>query len=90
MKITSIESKRPHLAGEAICLQCRHKWTAVCPVGVAEMECPECGLFRGVYVYNCVPEQEVWSCKCGNYHFAITQKNIVCVYCGISQTFPEI
>jgi hypothetical protein len=41
----------PHMAGEAICIGCRHTWAAVAPVGTWQLECPSCGSGNGIWRY---------------------------------------
>jgi hypothetical protein len=42
MKVVSIESKLPHLAGIVDCTECDINWIAVVPANVKQVECPEC------------------------------------------------
>lgn len=88
-EVVSILSKTPHLAGEAICLACRYKWQAVCPVGyVTDFACPKCGLMKGCYNYNCAPET-YWQCNCGCNHFFVSGTgSTLCAHCGLAQNFP--
>ena len=46
--IVGLDEHRPHISGPVACTRCRHKWTAVRPVGADLLECPACGAIRGV------------------------------------------
>lgn len=89
-KVTDIASRMPHNTGDCICLGCKHTWVGVTPVGIVDtLECPSCGLMKGTYAYLCEKEGPRWECNCGCQHFFIRPEGVMCVYCGISQTFPE-
>ena len=45
--VTRIADARPHLCGPAYCVDCRHKWEAVAPIGMTVMTCPNCGQNKG-------------------------------------------
>jgi hypothetical protein len=86
------ERRRPHTAGKVLCLACSHRWTAAVPVGVAELECPSCGLVRGVW---CLPlELEVgthkWVCDCGADLFKLADRAAVCARCGAEQSWRPL
>ena len=85
-KVIDIFAKEPHLNGEAVCLNCKHKWTAISPVGTYSLECPECKVHKGVYNGVCIPE-ETWECECGCLHFFISPEYARCAHCGIQQNF---
>lgn len=72
----------PHSSGEAICLDCKHKWVAVAPTGVQWMECPKCSLVRGRFVYQHSREEPHWTCNCGNDLFHATKDGMYCPNCG--------
>mgnify|MGYP003594126354 CR=1 FL=1 len=78
--------KAPHLAGEALCLACKHTWAAVAPVGVFELECPACGSGKGIFKkpvsYTDLPH---WACNCGNQYFVMTPTFVYCSNCGEKQ-----
>jgi hypothetical protein len=80
------EERTPHLSGAAVCLNCRHQWIAVAPVGVFQMECPSCHTEKGVW-NRPVGDDLVWMCNCGSYHFAITKTHALCLHCGTLQVF---
>lgn len=86
--VINILKNKPHISGDAVCLHCKHEWVGVWPLGVVGMECPACGLMKGVNQGLTVPE-EVWQCKCGGLHFFVSGKgNILCCHCGLIQEFP--
>jgi predicted RNA-binding Zn-ribbon protein involved in translation (DUF1610 family) len=75
-------SKRPHVAGTAFCLDCKHEWGAAAPVGVTWMECPACGLERGRFKFSCQRDGLEWRCNCGNDLFHMKPAGIYCPNCG--------
>jgi hypothetical protein len=87
MNIIDIASRRPHLAGDAKCLKCKHEWQAISPVGATDLECPECKLYKGVFMGNCSPKKgdKVWTCHCGCDVFTIYTHEIRCLNCGLPQ-----
>ena len=49
--VIPLQDYRPHLHldGPVICLNCKHEWHGVSPVGrYAGLECPQCSLENGV------------------------------------------
>lgn len=82
-----IREKRPHMAGNALCLQCKHEWAAVAEIGEVCIDCPACGLHRGVWKGNPVPGR-YWQCNCGGVHFFVDEEGCHCANCGLSQAFP--
>lgn len=83
------EKSDPHASGEAVCLACKHTWTAVAPVGTAQLECPECGTERGVWKYPFSPAvgEELWQCNCGCELFYIIPDGHMCYGCGTKQVY---
>lgn len=86
------EPKQPHLAGEALCIGCRHTWAAVAPVGVWQMECPACGTMKGVWRFP-VGAQDgdaCFSCDCGCEALTAYKHHgrfhLKCMSCGTEQT----
>ncbi len=77
----------PHLAGEAHCMACGHDWVAVVPVGETHLDCPGCGMTRGVLRYPCEREEAHWTCNCGNQLFKVSPSSIYCPQCGANQVF---
>ena len=45
-KIIDIDSRRPHLVSEVVCLKCLNRWIDVRPEGtpLKALECPSCGM----------------------------------------------
>lgn len=91
------EPSDPHLAGHAHCLACKFEWVAVAPVGVfCEMECPNCGLQRGVWrgqVMDFGPNAGgYWTCQlCQNDVFVVMYNiGIGCIGCGRIWSFGEL
>lgn len=80
------EERSPHLRGAAVCLNCRHHWQAVAPIGVFQLECPSCYTEKGVWNAP-IGEDELWMCNCGSFHFAITRTHARCLHCGNTQSF---
>jgi len=90
-KVVDILEKQPHLAGAACCLGCSHKWTVVAPQGTIMLECPSCGLHKGVFAALCITEdEEYWECKCGCCHFYIQETIFICCLCGNAKRLSEI
>lgn len=84
--------REPHSEGWRICLGCRHEWRGVAPLGVnSSLECPECGLAKGV-TKNLYGEEDgdaVFLCNCGcDVLFASVDRQgvrrIQCVACGVN------
>lgn len=42
-----LDAYRPHEVSKMLCTRCGHKWTAVHPVGVTGLECPNCHEMKG-------------------------------------------
>jgi len=79
-----------HLSGDALCIECGHKWTAVVPVGTEEFECPSCHTHKGVMDYGVLPEV-YWECACGCSMFVISgvSNRVLCFKCGAEQEAVE-
>ncbi|KZZ72362.1 hypothetical protein A3765_28560 [Oleiphilus sp. HI0130] len=86
-KVVNMTKYRPHLSGNARCLQCSHEWVAVTPIGTTELECPECKTLKGV-MKGLVAPQTVWECACGSQLFFIDPQGTMCSMCG-SRPDPE-
>lgn len=86
------EKPAPHLAGEALCIGCRHTWAAVAPVGTSRLECPACGLGKGMFRYPiyCEDGDSLFTCNCGcEALIAYVREGrfrIQCMNCGTHQT----
>lgn len=55
MSVISFEKYKaknsPHWSGTAYCVGCKHEWEAAAPTGTINIECPVCGLPKGVPKY---------------------------------------
>lgn len=76
------EENTPHLSGRARCLQCKHEWIAVAPVGTAWLQCPKCECENGRFAAQVQRDGMHWHCKCGNDLFHITPEGSYCPMCG--------
>ena len=80
------EEREPHLSGTCICGACRHQWIGTSPVGVTELECPNCGVKRGRHKFDAVPEDGtgVYVCNtCDGMTFTILRgSEVMCCGCG--------
>lgn len=88
-EIVPFRRPEPTIAGEAMCISCKHTWATVAPVGTKWLECPSCGLHKGAFRYACAPPDgaEWWRCKCGCTIFYMTRHDTVCYDCGAAQYF---
>ena len=86
--VISLDSHRPHLSGQALCLQCDNTWAAVTPIGTYEFQCPKCRTLKGVFIGPTAPG-EAWECQCGNQHFYITRNGGLCARCGLDLNIEE-
>lgn len=77
-----------HLSGPARCIECRHEWEAVAPVGTYELQCPQCSSMKGIFVWS-VDEDGLdrWICHCGADAFMVLRDAIMCYRCGTEQRF---
>lgn len=87
-KVVDIRSKSPHMTGRCVCLQCKNKWVGVAEIGTTCLQCPSCGLDKGVFSAVAMPES-YWECECGCAHFAIGLSSTICLYCGLAQNFGD-
>lgn len=85
-EVVDIDALRPHMTGPVVCLSCKKKWVAVALVGSLDLECPDCGLFKGVWE-GVVRPKEWWQCKCGCCHFFVNIDGCHCAHCGVVQSF---
>jgi hypothetical protein len=46
-EVINLDDHRPHDARYVVCMKCAKDWVAVAPVGVKNLECPECGEMSG-------------------------------------------
>lgn len=88
-KVLDLQSRQPHMAGHAQCLNCQYKWEAVAEIGTLRLECPECHTMKGVFRNLCDPSDSiVWFCECGNDLFIVGPNGCTCCVCGVRQVFP--
>ena len=85
MTVIEFKKKEPHISGEAICLSCGHNWVSIAPTGTIWLECPECHVVRGRFVYQCERDGLHWECDCGNDLFHVTEDGFYCPNCGLWQ-----
>lgn len=78
-----------HLSGPARCIECRHEWVAVAPVGTYELQCPQCESIKGMYIGPVDEDENVdrWQCHCGCDVFKMLRDAIMCYRCGTEQRF---
>ena len=80
------EEQTPHMQGPCICASCRHEWIGVCPVGVADLECSNCGAMKGRFKFHCRAPvgDEVYTCNtCECDVFVIKRGGeVMCCECG--------
>lgn len=94
-KVVSLQEEKnkrePHTKGKARCFNCKYEWEADTPTSnMFCLECPECGLKKGEYIYSLIPEQEVWQCSCGNDLFHATKSGLFCKKCGITHGYDTL
>jgi len=82
------EANSPHRAGEARCLNCKHEWAAVAPVGAVTLQCPKCETFQGLFKGVSCTEFKQWQCDCKEWTFFIDEHGPYCAHCGVRPTFP--
>lgn len=86
--VTDINAARPHTTGECVCTACGHVWVGVVPTGMVALECPSCGLVKGIRRGHVYPEY-VKTCDCGSQYFQINDHfEAICVACGETYEFP--
>ena len=83
MSIINLSDHRPHISGEAKCMECMHEWAAIAPIGTSWLECPSCRLTKGVMKYPAIRSEHLhYECNCGNDLFYRTDKGDYCPKCG--------
>lgn len=92
IKFQRIKDNDHHLSGEAVCLECQHRWTAVVPVGVDYMDCPNCGTNKGVWHYRTAAVDDTrWVCTCGgDAHYVLPEQRCQCIRCGLVRHIEEM
>lgn len=93
------EEHSPHIQGRVKCINCKHEWQGVAPVGTTWVECPECGSRKACFYYDVAPNagQFVFTCNCGCELLRLvsdvgepdffTSAELLCVNCGVSHRF---
>lgn len=85
------EQSQPHTEGGAKCTNCGHKWRAVAPAGVIDLECPACHELRGIFEFNCsVSNDFLFVCVCGRDLFQVKPDGLSCVCCGRDTSFEDL
>ena len=79
-------SRKGWVSGTARCVGCKHEWIAVVETGTTELECPECGAWKGVLLGTYLPAER-WECGCECDLFRITRTGATCINCGTTQEF---
>lgn len=86
-EVVDLEARRiersPHRSGTGRCLNCKHEWSAVAPIGTADLECPACSTFQGVFKGIASSQFMQWQCACGEYTFFLDEHGPYCAHCGI-------
>ena len=79
----------PHGAGTAKCIDCKHEWQAVVPIGTEWFECPQCLTHKGRWKFSFYPNvgDTIRVCKCGNDLFHLTPEGHLCANCGVYQRY---
>lgn len=92
------EERQPRIAGNFICVGCRHEWTGVAPVGVRWHECPECTLPKGTIKHPFGPDEgdlALVCTDCGGEAMTVYKRDrrlyVLCMGCGcdLTHTFWE-
>lgn len=89
-QLVNLEAERilrnPHREGEARCLNCKHSWQAIAPVGTYRLECPSCHTTQGVFNGVSSTAHPQWQCQCGEWQFFIDLVGPYCIHCGTRPT----
>lgn len=87
------EERKPHWAGTCVCLNCRHEWPTIGPIGEhTGIECPECKLPQAVtkYLYGAAIGDLVLRCDCEAITVYKRAKDMLkvarCMACGTDLT----
>lgn len=81
-QVVILAEHRPHASGLAFCMQCKHEWAAVAPMGAVALECPACETQKGRFRFPHRRSGSVWVCNCGNDLFHLTPDGTYCPNCG--------
>lgn len=80
-----------YVSGPARCIGCRHDWVAVAPAGATELECPNCGAEKGIWMLLIAQhDEEHFGCPCGNQFLHIIRSGAYCPNCGLAWPWSEI
>ena len=84
-----VNDEPPMMNGHGKCMACSHEWTARVPIGTWELECPECGLWKGLMMgfVNPAEGELLRECRCGCQAFYVTPDGVHCLLCGTTQVF---
>lgn len=90
--VVDLNSRRPHLEGAAKCVECQHVWQAVAPTGTWQLECPACGLLKGVWKFITVPGRdiEIYVCECGNDMYFLRKDGAHCLKCAKVHAYADL
>jgi hypothetical protein len=86
------EERAPHWEGTCVCLGCKHEWHGVGPIGVTQLDCPQCELPKGVvkYPFGAQPGDLLFECTCGSEALTAYTRTgrfwLRCMACGIDHT----
>jgi len=85
--------RSPHWEGRVICMDCRHEWQGVGPVGKhVAIDCPECALPKGVtkWLHGAQVGDVEFRCICGcealTAYYRAGRFTLCCMACGTNQT----
>lgn len=86
-----------HLTVHAVCMQCRHKWVAVAPIGTYVYECPSCHVMKGVAEGFVKSEHPSYTCHvCTSQLFSVpwrlneSKPHLLCANCGTDFPWEEV
>lgn len=81
-----------HISGVAYCMACDHEWTGAWPLGVTELECPECKSMKGrsKFTVSPPPDSMAFTCACKNQHFLLLDGRIHCPNCGNQYNYADL
>ena len=80
------EAANTRLRGDAICLGCKHEWTALASIGESEFQCPKCTAKKGI-LKSFIDFRNESYYKCSNcdnpYFFVLANGDKQCPICGV-------
>lgn len=83
----------PHTEGPVLCVECKHEWVGVAPCGTVGLECPNCGLAKGVRK-SFIEASEgdiVFICGyCEGTLFTLYKDQVLCAGCGFSNSWHDL